>query len=155
MRYKHVGTASYAIALLLLAVAVVTAVVRGRTPAAGRPGPAAAADAGTPDRPSLGREVFEAECSACHPGGEAVGRAIPALRGRFVVSFTAAGGREAAIDLLLRGTTPGDGGHPEYAHLSDAALAAVVNHMLAAWGNEALLPEGTPLLAPGEVAARR
>jgi hypothetical protein len=34
-------------------------------------------------------------------------------------------------------------------------VAAVLNHMLSSWGNDALLPERAALYAGDEVAARR
>jgi hypothetical protein len=40
-------------------------------------------------------------------------------------------------------------------HLEDVEVAAVVNHVLTRFAREGTLPEGTALLRPEEVAARR
>jgi mono/diheme cytochrome c family protein len=157
MRYQQLSFASLAIALLLFAVAVATALLRSR-PLELPPPPAAVADEDPEaDWRALGRRVFQARCASCHPGGEGVGRAIPPLRGLFVERFYAPGGREASIDLVVRGTSlEGEAGaHPDEPDLSDREVAAVINHMLSAWGNEALLPPDAHWVAPEEVMARR
>ena len=44
---------------------------------------------------------------------------------------------------------------PAWAQLGDAELAAILDHLLTAWGNEALLPDGTAPYAVDEIAAAR
>jgi mono/diheme cytochrome c family protein len=154
MRYTRIRHASWALALLLAAVALATAMVRSRPPEPPTAHPAAAAIESW--RP-VGYQVFQAHCASCHPRGEAAGHAIPPLRVRFVERFGAPGGRPATIDLLLLGESlDGEAGaHPDYPELSDLELAAVVNHMLVAWGNHDLLPAATSWVTPQEVARRR
>ncbi len=44
---------------------------------------------------------------------------------------------------------------PAWAHLSDTELAAILNHLLTAWENDALLPEEYPPYTTEEVTAKR
>ncbi|HEX7707281.1 MAG TPA: cytochrome c [Thermoanaerobaculia bacterium] len=108
-----------------------------------------------------GATVFREECSGCHPDGRAVGDSIPPLREHAVALYRSPGGPEYLIDVLLDGGvraadgTPQPDVHPTYEGMDDARLAAVLNHMLTAWGNEALLREGEGRYGPEEIAARR
>ncbi len=95
--------------------------------------------------------------------GEARGSSIPALRGGVPSILQSEGGREYLVTLLLDGRVRRTVGghvslaasHPGYARLSDRELAAVLNHMLSSWGNDALLPRGPALYTAQEVASQR
>jgi hypothetical protein len=109
----------------------------------------------------VGAIVFREECSGCHPDGRAVGSSIPPLREHAVDLYRSPGGPEYLIDVLLEGgVRAADGSlqpdvHPTYEGMEDARLAAVLNHMLTAWGNEALLREGEVRFGAEDIAARR
>lgn len=155
MRYTRVGLASYSIAAMLVVTVVGVAWARSRS--------SAPLDSGGDMTGALGADVYARECRGCHGTGEARGRSMPALRGRVVDLFASSGGRDYLIDLLLDGRVrrveSGEptlvDSHPGYAHLSDVEVAAVLNHMLSSWGNDALLPERATLYVDDEVAARR
>jgi len=170
--------ASYSIAIVLLIAVVAVAWLRSReraappsegatagavpseTPAAEtRP---AGGEAGPPPA-SLGSDVYATQCRGCHGEGEARGRTLPALRGNVVTILGSEGGRAYLIDLLLDGRVRRvEGGettyaptHPDYAALSDAEVASVLNHMLTSWGNDALVPQNARPYTSDEIAARR
>jgi mono/diheme cytochrome c family protein len=170
MRHTRVRAASYAIAGILALTAAAVGWARSRdtyaTAAAGEAAPAEAAAmpvAAMPVASDSGAAVYARECRSCHGEGEARGRRIPPLRGLAVELLVAEGGREYLIDLMFDGRVrfEEDGKlvyqktHPAYPHLNDAQVAAVLNHMLAAWGNQALLPRGTRPYTAAEVAGRR
>lgn len=111
----------------------------------------------------LGAQTYAARCASCHGEGEAT-RRVPPLRGHAVDLFRAEGGRGYLVDFLLYGLkgrievggVAYNGRHPVYVdRLSDDEAAAVLNHMLTAWGNAALLGDGARLLDGAEVAAHR
>ena len=162
MRYTRIGLASYAIGAVLVVTAVGVAWARRRPAPEGPPSAVGAAASGPTSAQDVGATVYDAECSGCHGPGEAR-RGIPALRGGAVSLFTAEGGREYLIELLLDGRVrrAETGGiayvqsHPGYPRLSDAEVAAVLNHMLVSWGNDAFLPRETIRYTAAEVAARR
>ena len=176
MRYTRVGVASYAIASVLVVTVLGVAWARSRAPSPPTPptasteapatapsGAAAPAPGAAPAPQDSGAAAWEAECGACHRDGEARGRSIPALRGLAVTLFTSRGGREYLIDLMLdgrvrsveNGRTEYVESHPSYEELSDASIAAILNHMLESWGNQELLPAEPPLYTAAAVAARR
>ena len=178
MRYTRVGVASYAIASVLVVTVLGVAWARSRAPAPPAPaqagtqaGTEAAAEApsetAAPEPGPAAQEsaaaAYEAECGSCHRDGEARGRSIPALRGLAVTLFTSRGGRAYLIDLMLDGGVRSiDNGqtvyaetHPSFEELSDARIAAILNHMLESWGNQELLPSEPALYTATAVAARR
>jgi cytochrome c5 len=169
MRYTRIGTASWLIALFLIVVAILVAWVRSDTarhsdqiatvePVAGAQETRVAAA----DWRVVGARTWAAECNSCHPSGEGR-RGLPPLRGHAVELFQSEGGREYLIDILLDGVvrTAVNGAvelvpsHPTSEQLSDERLAAVLNHMLTAWGNEALLAPGETLYEANEISERR
>lgn len=90
-----------------------------------------------------GRDMFMANCSACHrPDGKGVPHAFPALAGDpFVV-----GPKTDPIGRVLNGR----GGMPSFkADLSDEQIAGILTYVRSAWGNKA-----SPV-AVAEVAAAR
>jgi mono/diheme cytochrome c family protein len=134
---------------------------------------AAAAPAGQPAAAVDGASVFKEQCSACHqPNGQGVAGQFPPLAGNrdlflsgtYPVMVVLAG-LSGAIEVggkSLKSTMP------PLNFLSDAEVAAAVNYVRTAWGNEKLRPAGmAPLdaaavaqvraqhISPGEVYARR
>lgn len=92
-----------------------------------------------------GAAVFKEQCSACHqPNGQGVAGNFPPLAGNpdLFLSHTfpamvALFGMEGKI------TTEGKtiaSAMPPFAHLSDAEIAAAVNYVRGAWGNDKLKP---------------
>ena len=100
----------------------------------------------------VGMGVWDARCYACH----ADLTYIPAL-------YLAEGGRTYLLELLLFGVrgevitegAPQNLRHRSYATLDDAEIAAVLNVLLVAWGNEDAMPTEPAFYAPEEVAAAR
>jgi len=94
-----------------------------------------------------GAAVFQEQCVSCHqPNGQGVAGQFPPLAGNtdlfadqdlpiYVVLF----GLEGEIEVAGRTF---DGAMPPFDYLSDASIAAVVNHVRTAWNNEALRPAG-------------
>src|SRR5690606_16268743 len=101
--------------------------------------PGAAPVPGTPLRPlagldtTSGRAVYEANCAGCHG---------------FTGEGLREGGRAYRVGVLLTGVSGEigvlgeryDGVMPSWAHLGEAQVADVLNHVATAWGNAALLP---------------
>jgi mono/diheme cytochrome c family protein len=164
VRNTRIGLASYAIASVLVVAVVGVAWTRSRalpepeaTPAAERAAEPIA------DAQESGATDYQSECSGCHGEGQARGRSIPALRGFAVELFTSEGGRAYLIDFMLDGRVRSveDGevayveSHASYGELPDARIAAILDHMLVSWGNDALLPAERRPYTAAEVAARR
>jgi len=102
-----------------------------RAPAAGTVG--AAAD---------GKQVFTANCVACH---QATGKGLPGVFPPLDGSEWVAGDERTVANILLHGvsgelTVMGNtfkGAMPSFQQLSDAELAAVVSYVRAEWSNRA------------------
>jgi mono/diheme cytochrome c family protein/heme/copper-type cytochrome/quinol oxidase subunit 4 len=112
---------------------------------------------------ALGERTYTSTCQGCHQaGGAGLPGVFPPLAGNMPSLYNAEGGREYLIDVLLYGLTGQiqvdgqsyNGTMPPWAGLSDEQIAAVLNHELTAWGNDAELESFTPILSD-EVAARR
>lgn len=164
MRYTRIGLASYAIASVLVVAVVGVAWARSRPLSEPEAIPAVERVAEpTVVTQESGAAAYQSECSGCHGEGQARGRSIPTLRGFAVELFTSEGGREYLIDFMLDGRVRSmeDGevayidGHPSYGELPDARIAAILDHMLVSWGNDALLPAERRSYTAAEVAARR
>lgn len=111
----------------------------------------------------LGQQTYVSSCQGCHQAeGEGMAGAFPPLAGNMPQLHNAEGGRDYLIDVLLHGLTGEievngetyDNAMPPWASLSDEQIAAVLNHELTAWGNDAELTDFTPITGQ-EVAARR
>lgn len=116
-----------------------------------------------PDGGALGAETY-AQCAACHQAnGAGIPGAFPPLVGHAPALFAADGGRAYLATLVLYGLlgpievdgAAYNGMMTPFAHLDDAALAAVLNHVLHAWGNDALLPADFAPFTPEDIAAQR
>jgi mono/diheme cytochrome c family protein len=105
---------------------------------------------------ALGASSYVRNCANCHGSTGAGWDQYPGLE-RTAALLLAPGGREHLVDLHLYGLTsprwrvP----MPPMGHLHDVEMAAVMNYVLSRFGNEQLLPAGTPLFRPEDVAARR
>lgn len=111
----------------------------------------------------IGEQIYQARCASCHASGEG-SRRVPPLHGGAVQLYLADGGRDYLIDFLLYGMvrrvevngTVRTARHPAYENrLSDPEIAAVLNHTLTSWGNEALLPDPARLYLPEDIAEQR
>ena len=123
------------------------------------------ADAPAPDPTfdtALGASTY-ASCVGCHqPTGAGIPGAFPPLAGHAADLFNADGGRTYLIDMMLYGLqgeivvdgTTYNGLMPAFPQLSDDAIAAVLNHTLTEWGNDALIDDFDAIRAE-EVAAER
>lgn len=116
-----------------------------------------------PDGGELGATTY-AQCAACHQAtGAGIPGAFPPLAGHMPALFAADGGREFLAALVLYGMlgpievdgTAYNGMMTPFAYLDDAALAAVLNHVLHAWGNDAALPADFAPYTPEDIAAQR
>lgn len=151
----HTNKVVLLIAGLLLAAALAFAWLRSQSAATqnGAPAPQRMTEAvgATEFDRVLGAQMYEAHCASCHAQGEG-SRRLPPLRRHAVDLFQAENGRAYLIDFLLYGLER----HPAYAdRLSDDEAAAVLNHMLTAWGNAELLETDRRLYSPPEVAGHR
>jgi len=111
-----------------------------------------------------GAQVY-AQCAGCHQTtGQGIAGAFPPLAKELprIVSKGEAG-RQYLIQVVLFGlqgpiVAQGktyNGVMPSFGYLSDDDLAAVLNHVLTAWGNDKLLPKGFKPLTAAEVKALR
>ncbi len=111
----------------------------------------------------LGEKTYS-NCVACHqPNGQGVPGAFPPQAGHTPEIYNVEGGRTYMIRTVLyglQGEIKVDGKTyngimtPWGALLKDEQIAAVLNHSLTSWGNDALLEDFTPI-TPEEVAAER
>ncbi|MBW6455707.1 MAG: hypothetical protein K0A98_07455 [Trueperaceae bacterium] len=140
--------------VMVLVVSLALARSAGMAITLGPDAPAVVSATAPDERPwyDLGMEVWDARCYSCHADLEY----IPEL-------FLADGGREYLPELLLFGVrgevviegVPSNLRHRAYASLDDDQLAAVLNLMLVAWGNDEALPSDADYYTPEEVAATR
>jgi mono/diheme cytochrome c family protein len=150
-----------------------TAEPAAEAPAASEPVAAAAAeeepapvDATVPlpviewDR-GLGERTYAASCTGCHQAtGAGIPGVFPPVAGHSADLYAAEGGREYLIQVLLYGVqgpitvagTTYNGLMPGWASFSDQQVAAVINHIVAGFGET---PEGFTPIEAREVAAER
>lgn len=112
-----------------------------------------------------GATVFGSNCSTCHQSnGEGLAGTFPPLAGVVPRIATAENGRTTLIRIVLFGLrgeitvmgTTYDGNMPAWGpSLSDAEIAAVLNHELTSWGNGQLLPDGFEPISEADVSAER
>lgn len=111
-----------------------------------------------------GPGIFQQNCSACH-GENGQGRvgAFPPLAGHLPDLIKAPEGRTQILQTVLFGMQGEirakgqkyNGVMPAFGQLNDEQLAAVINHVLNAWGNDKLLPKDFKPITPAEVTAAR
>lgn len=115
------------------------------------------------DWQALGEKTY-ATCSGCHQtNGQGLSPIFPPLANHMPTIVAKEGGRDYLIKVLLYGLRGKiavlgqnyDGEMPMWSSFSDEQIAAVLNHELYSWGNDALLPEGFTPILPAEVAALR
>lgn len=118
-------------------------------------GSAAAAD-------DAGARLYRTTCAPCHQvDGAGLPGAFPPLVGH--AATLAATKRDHLVRLVLFGQQGPieaagqryDSAMPGSPWLSDAEVAAVLNHVTRAWGNDARLPAGAAPFTPDEVARAR
>lgn len=107
-----------------------------------------------------GQALFNDNCSACHQSdGEGVEGSFPPLAGNTDIFAD----RLFPIRVVLHGlqgkiTVKGaefDGAMPEFSHLDDGEIAAIINHVRTAWGNADLKPKDMAPLTAEDVKALR
>src|SRR5690554_1039107 len=110
----------------------------------------AAAEAALPD----GEAAFQSTCSACHQAtGQGIPGAFPPLAGHAPDLYAADPVLIPAIILFgMQGQITVDGMAynglmPGHQHLDDATIAAISNHVMTAWGNDAAAADFTPYSA--------
>lgn len=110
-----------------------------------------------------GAEVYK-RCAGCHKStGLGIAGYAPPLAGHMPNIEKAPGGRAYLVQVLLYGLKGEirvkgqrfDATMPAFADLTDADAAAVLNRILANWGNDKLLPKNHKAIAPEEVEAQR
>ena len=110
----------------------------------------------------LGNSTYM-NCLACHQmTGEGIPGAFPPLKGHMPKLYNAEGGRDYLIQVVLYGlqgeiVVDGmtyNGLMTPWGSLDDDSVAAVLNHELTSWGNDALLNDFSPITAE-EVAVQR
>jgi mono/diheme cytochrome c family protein len=121
------------------------------------------ADASTEWDKALGEQTYT-NCVACHqPNGQGVPGAFPPQAGHAPEIYNVEGGRTYMIHTVLyglqgevkiKGNTYNGVMTAWGPLLKDEQIAAVLNHVLTSWGNDALLEDFTPI-TPEEVAAER
>lgn len=109
-----------------------------------------------------GAGVYSANCAACHQAtGKGVPGAFPPLAAHVPDILAAQGGRAYLVNMVLYGLQGQirvngqnySGAMPGFAQLSDAQLAAVLNHVSTSWGNK--LPTGQKAFTAADVKVAR
>lgn len=98
--------------------------------------------AGAAEAPANGKQVFTANCVACH---QATGKGLPGVFPPLDGSEWVGGDERTVANILLHGvsgelTVMGNtfkGAMPSFQQLSDAELAAVASYIRAEWSNKA------------------
>jgi len=123
---------------------------------------ATAAAQGTID-PGQGETVYN-NCLGCHQqNGQGVPAAFPPVAGHVPDLVAAEGGRDYLVKVVLYGLQGEveiagqmyNSVMPAWAQLSDEQIADLLNYLLTAWDNVALLPEDAVGFTADEVAAQR
>lgn len=112
---------------------------------------------------ALGERTFDNNCSGCHQrSGAGIPGGFPPLAGHAAEVFAQKGGAYMVRVLLfgLGGTievngTKYNGNMPAWDQLTDQEVAAVLDHVLTAWGNDQHLPKDFKPILPADVAAAR
>jgi mono/diheme cytochrome c family protein len=122
-----------------------------------------AAPAGDPQWQALGARTYDTNCSGCHQrSGRGIAGGFPPLAGH-APEVLEQKGRAYMARLVLFGLagaievegTPYNGVMPSWSSLSDAEIAAVIDHVLTTWDNDQHLPKDFKPIVPSEIAAAR
>ncbi|GAA5335581.1 MULTISPECIES: cytochrome C-552 [Thermus] len=104
-----------------------------------------------------------AQCAGCHqPNGQGIPGAFPPLASQMAEILAKQGGREYLIKVLLWGLQGPievkgmkySGAMPAFGGLKDEEIAALLNHIATAWGDDKKVPGFKPFTA-AEVKALR
>jgi mono/diheme cytochrome c family protein len=151
---------SHALAALLAALAV-SAVPFGL--GGSRALAQSAAPAGDFQWQALGARTYDSNCSGCHQrSGHGIAGGFPPLAGH-APDLLAKGGSAFMARLVLFGMsgaievegTPYNGVMPSWSSLSDDEIAAAIDYVLTAWGNDKHLSKDFKPIVPAEIAAAR
>ncbi len=113
---------------------------------------------------ALGEQTYNTNCSGCHQrSGRGIPGGFPPLAGHAPQVLAQKGGHAYIVRLVLFGLTGAievegtsyNGSMPSWSSLKDDQVAAVINHVLTEWGNDAQLPKDFKPVIPSEVAAAR
>lgn len=113
------------------------------------------------DWAATGEQGYNTQCAACHQAeGQGVPGAFPPLAGHAPDLYNASRGYPINVplyglagEIVVEGQTY-NGLMPAFNHLADEEIAAILNHVMTAWGNEAELDDFEPYL-PDEIAEGR
>lgn len=128
------------------------------TPVAGAPDAGAATEAAALD----GEALFVSTCSACHQAtGQGIPMAFPPLAGHAPDLYKA--DRDFPLDAVVFGMQGSisvanmtyNGVMPSHLQLQDAEIAAILDYVMKAWGNDADLPADYTPYTADDVAATR
>ncbi|MBW7915088.1 MAG: cytochrome c [Trueperaceae bacterium] len=109
-----------------------------------------------------GEALFVSTCSACHQAsGQGIPSAFPPLAGHAPDLYKA--DRDLPLEIVVFGMqgqitvagTAYNGVMPDHLRLEDAAIAAILDHVMTAWGNDANLPADFEPYTADDVAAVR
>jgi len=112
---------------------------------------------------ALGARTYDTNCSGCHQrSGRGIAGGFPPLAGHAPQLLAQKGSAYMARVVLfgLSGAievegAPYDGRMPSWSSLKDDEIAAVIDHVLTTWGNEAQLPKDFKPIVPSDIAAAR
>lgn len=112
-----------------------------------------------------GADVFSQNCASCHQSeGQGVAGSFPPLAGTLPAFLEHEDGRSVLVEIVLYGMRGEiralgesyDGSMPSWRDsLSDAEVAAVLDHALTSWDNEDALPDDFAPIEEAEVAELR
>jgi len=100
---------------------------------------------------ATGEKAYNTHCLACHQAqGQGVPGAFPALAGSALIGDSL----EEHIDVVLNGKA-GTAMQAFGPQLNDLELAGIMTYERNAWGNDALVAEGTRIVQPADIKAAR
>jgi mono/diheme cytochrome c family protein len=112
---------------------------------------------------ALGARTYETNCSGCHQrSGRGIAGGFPPLAGH-APQLLQQKGAAVLVRVVLFGMTGAievegaqyNGAMPSWSALRDDEIAAAIDQVLTAWGNDALLPKDFKPILPSDVAAAR
>jgi mono/diheme cytochrome c family protein len=122
-----------------------------------------AAPAGDFKWQALGARTYDTNCSGCHQrSGRGIAGGFPPLAGH-APQLLQQKGAAVLVRVVLFGMTGAievegaqyNGAMPSWSALRDDEIAAAIDQVLTAWGNDALLPKDFKPILPSDVAAAR